>query len=310
MKLLSGFTLLLLVAVVYCQSTNPGNFAPRLTIDDYRTGFNSALVIINSTTTFPAEAESIFTDPGNPSGLLGGERDLQVTVESGASGRPISSSVGNGEWEVSTPNGASGFVVLQWDGKDSTTDISFNGLGALDLTAGGTSQAFNISLETDISTQFNFFVYSPDGRSCENQVTIPDGEGITVNYYITFNEFVGDCSFSNVGALEILVEAFDNVDALCRFYGVVGEPVSPSPRPSGTPTPSPTPSPAVEVCLCQCPAFTCEIDFDLDDDENDAFYFDDDDNGLGGASGNGEEVSSASVLSFSVAILLAIALIY
>ena len=304
MNLLSGFTLLFLVAVVCCQSTNPGNFVPRLTIDDFRLGDNSVVVFTNRT--LPASESSVYTDPGNPTNLLGGERDLELTVETATGAAPVSASVGDGTWAISTPNSASGTVNLQFDGKDASTELAVGGLGSVDFTLGGSSQAFNISLETDIATEYNFFIYSPNGNRCDYQVSIPDGEGITRNFYLPFADFGGNCDFTNVGAAEILVEAFNNVDAVCKFFGTVGEPITPSPRPSGTPTPSPI----VEVCLCQCPAFTCAIDFDLDDDENDAFYFDDDDNGAG-ASGNGEEVSPASILSVSMAaILLVVAFIY
>jgi len=323
-----------LAAIVAGQST--GTFQ-RFAIDDFKSGVNNLFITIPQNPSFPIEQVSIYTDSGNPAGLLGGERDLKLAAESGPAGRLLTSQVADGEWSVSTPNGASGFANIQYDGKDNSFNLDNNGLGGIDFTDGGLAEAFTAIIEADVATEYTFTVTSSNGNQCTRTQTIP-GTQVEASYYIPFSSFTGNCDFEDVGAIDIFIEQFANVDSLITLFAVVGDPdptPSHSPSPTGNPqslsnTPSstrtptqaptqshtrtPTATPST-LCMCHCPAFTCELIFDPDDDENNVYYFDDDDHNpfgdpdpsSGGAITDSlDPKSGASVLEVSFAIFFAI----
>jgi len=283
----------------------------RRLIDDFSIGVRTIVIEIPDNADFPITDTAIYTDPSSaPPTLLGGERDLQLTAEEGPAGRILTSGVSAGEWNVAAPNSARGFAVMQWDGKDNSLTLDNNGLGGLDFTDGGLADRFRAVIETDIDTIYSFTVRSPNGGECNNDVSIP-GTQSSAEYFIDFSAFSGNCDFTSVGAVEILLEAFDNVDSVFELFATNGfedpspspAPQSPSnsPAPSDSPSPStippsssPTPSPSTippAKCMCHCPAFTCELVFDPDDDENNVYYFDDDDDNPGRASGSGVATS-------------------
>merc|ERR1712000_239844 len=284
----------------------------RRVIDNFELGVQSIVITIPQNANFPITDTSIYDDSQqSPDNLLGGERDLQLTAESGPAGRILNSGVSLGEWNVATPNSASGFAIMQWDGRDNSLILDEGGLGGLDFTDGDLADRFHATIETDIDTVYSFTVTSPGGGECTNDLSIPGRPGVADDYFINFSDFSGDCSFTNVGSVEILLEAFDNVDSVFYLLATNGieapspspspsrivEPSqspTPSPNPSDSATPTPSPSPSTippEKCMCHCPAFTCELVFDPDDDENNAYYFDDDDNNGGNASGSGVATS-------------------
>merc|ERR1711977_610383 len=107
----------------------------------------------------------------------------------------------------------------------------------------------------------------------------------------------GDCDFTNVGAVDVLVPSVDGADAVITQITGIGLPdpsasqtpappptrtpdpsasrtpaPSPSrtPAPSVTPTPSRTPSPQCTE-ICNCPVFTCHLVYDFDDSDE-VFY--------------------------------------
>jgi len=277
----------------------------KITIDNYEDGDQVIPIVLNSSlTSGNISATSFFTSAQgvNSNDILGGERDLQYTAESGSAGRVFSTSIsvvnGSGEWQISTPNGGSGVVLAQYDGIDNSIALNVKGFGAIsgansqggiDLTQGGTTTEFSVVVQSDQSTSYSIFAYGPDGTKCTNSFDVPQGN-IVVNSQLTFTSFTGTCSFSNIGALEIYVQAFANVDTLVSDFKTEGTnpttptaTITPSPGalPSNSPSPSSPPSRAVAPsqgeCYCFCPAFTCELVFDPDDDENNAYFFVSDD---------------------------------
>lgn len=335
--------LLALFAVVSVAFAAQGTFQ-RFAIDDFTIGEMSLLITIPTNPTFPISQISIFTDSGNNGdNLLGGERDLKLQADSGPANRVLTSNVDGGNWAVSTPNGATGFAEMQWDGRDNSFNLANNGLGGIDFTDGGLGTAFTTVIQTDVETVYTFTVVSPNGNQCTVDQTIP-GTQATANYFIPFSSFSGNCDFTNVGAIVVLIDQAENVDSVMTLFAVVGDPdPSPSRTPSrqvsasNTPTPSrltsasntptgtrtptqnptasgtrtPTPTPTT-MCMCHCPAFTCELIFDPDDDENNVYYFDDDDHNpfgdpdptSGGAITTLDPVSGSSVLEFSLALVV------
>jgi len=67
----------------------------------------------------------------------------------------LSTSVDNNQWDVSTPNAASGFAVQQYDGIDGSPNLNTKGLNGKDFTFDGSS-AIRCSIQTDIDTIYSF----------------------------------------------------------------------------------------------------------------------------------------------------------
>lgn len=264
----------------------------RIKIDDYEEGFNECTFVLSATP--PSSGfvgcTSIFTSTSGAKDtkILGGERDLIFVALTGSSGRVFSSSVSvvntTGQWDVSSPNGASGEVTMQYDSLDNSTTLQVNGFtqitgtsSGLDLTEGGLGEAFRMIVETDIATVYTISVYSPDGSHCDHDINVPSGN-VPQDVLLQFSQFTGSCDFKNVGAIVVVIQAFANVDTIVTLFETVGTPPSPTPSPSigASVSPSPSAAPAAE-CYCTCPAFTCELIFDLDDDQNNAYFFVDDD---------------------------------
>lgn len=329
--------MVLLVATVFAQSK-----VDRLKVDDYETGSNNVLISLNTTLTTsqpPIKQVSIYTSPNGASdkSILGGERDLQYTATSGSANRVFSSSVsvvdGSGQWEVSTPNGASGSVLMQYDSTDNNIALDVTGFtkitgtsAGVDLTEGGLGESFHTIIETDIATNYDINVYSPNGNKCTTTKSVPAGN-VPQDSIILFSSFSGNCDFDNVGAIELVIQAFANVDVIVTLFATQGDPdpvtpslsatpsISNSPSQGASPSPSPSPLPVAE-CFCQCPAFTCELIFDVDDDNNHALFFVDDDGfanskgyfggyGYYYANGVGQSGSASTIVASFAAILAA-----
>ena len=117
---------------------------------------------------------------------------------------------------------------------------------------------------------------------CQFDISVP-GDDTLHDYYLSYEETrrIGSgCDFSAVGAIEIRVSMFENVDILIESFATYG-PVPPTPTPSRTRTrspsaiPTPTSSPSLsptrtpisvtpsvtptEQCICRCPVFTCHV---------------------------------------------------
>merc|ERR1712032_1234753 len=175
------------------------------------------------------------------SDILGGERDLRLTVLSGSDNLVLSSGVSNGLFQCATPAGARGRSTLQFDGVDGSINLNPSGLGGLNFRNNG-GNSFRVSVTSDLATRVDFLVYSGSTSS--------------------------GCDFSSVGAIEIVTQMEPNVDVQVSLFSVYG-PIPATPSPTRTPTPIPsnsvtpsrTPTPS-NRCVCNCNAFTCDIRVD------------------------------------------------
>jgi len=253
-------------------------------IDDFIVDTPTVFVRIPSNPSFPIIAPDAIGASTQDNSILGGERNIQLTVLGGDPNIIVSTTVAQGEFNCATPNGANGNTLLQFDGVDGTIALDTNGLGNRDFT---TENAFAIrtDIESDLPTTLEFRVYSPGGGQCTYFLDHTDvGDDVIVEYVLRYDDFdTQGCDFSNVGAFEVFVNQPDNVDVIIYFISVWG-PTAVSPSPSRTPTPgpsvtrTPTPAPSVtrtptpspsDTCVCRCPIFTCEV-FRVDDGN---YYF-------------------------------------
>lgn len=244
--------------------------------------------------TTPASGDfdpQIATASTQSNSIIGGERDIQLTALSGNS-LVFSTSVNNGVWDISTPQRGSGFSFLQYDGVDGDIEVDEEGLNSLNLISDFGS-AFRIVYLVDEDTDITLVVYG-NGNVCDRVIPV---DGIPGNNLqesiISFASFTGNCDFSDIGAIEIYVAGFVNVDFALTTFVTYGE-VAPTPSrtpsrsaspttpetASNTPTPSAAPSQEVNACECDCPAFHCGLVYAVpgdDDDTVDDDIHDDDD---------------------------------
>ena len=246
----------LLVALASAQQ-----FQDILTVDDFIIETPTIVILIPSNPSFPI-SESRTTSASDAS-IIGGERNLKLTVTSGDSNLVLTSGVAGGDFTCSTPNNAAGNSVIQWDGVDGSVD-TLTGFSATNFRQNN-GESFRTLIESDIQTTIVFRVFSGSAQ-CSRSLSIP-GDDTTNEYILDFNDFDGSCDFGSVTAVQIDVEMFDNVDVLMELFVTYG-PVPVTPSSSRTPTPTPTATPPPVGCVCQCPVFTCEV-FRVDDQ----YYF-------------------------------------
>jgi hypothetical protein len=260
-----------LLAVATCQ------FQDITIIDDFSVQTPTIIILIPANPSFPIQDQRFVAD----SAILGGERDLNLIVTSGLAQLVLTAGVAGGTYSCSTPNGAQGTSLLQYDGVDGSMTLAPSGLNNdpdNDFTIGG-AFALRTFIQVDIATTIDVFVYSGSAsNSCKKTISLP-GDDTNHEYILNYNTFqnVGSgCDFTNVGALEFKVQMSPNVDVIIEFFSTYG-PVPTTPTPSASrsrvPTPSPTPSPTIsDTCVCICPQFHCAL---IRYDDNDKLAFDD-----------------------------------
>merc|ERR1712137_878833 len=234
----------MVIAVVLAQQ--PG-FQDTLVIDDFTTV--TPQIIIQ--TALDSQYPIVQTRSTVASDVLGGERDLRLTVFSGTDNLVLSSGVSNGLFQCATPAGARGQSTVQYDGTDGSINLNPSGLGGVNFRNNG-GNSLRVSVTSDLATRVDFIVYS----------------GSAVDTVILFSQFSNGCDFSSVGAIEIVALMEPNVDVQVSLFSVYG-PIPQTPTPSNTPsripsqsvTPSRTPTPS-DRCVCNCNAFTCDIRVD------------------------------------------------
>src|SRR3990167_2597062 len=208
------------VVFLFVIITHQTNYIPLATIDAFQ-GYGSTLFIITgSTSTFP---DSVVEYNQN-STILGVERDVELTVESGLFNSVYSIGVGTGEFWMETPTGGSSYSLLQYDGVDGSMSLQANGLRNFDATFGGNATAFFIVASTDVSTKLMITLWGPTNSQIASvTVSIPS----TSSHYelvIPYSDFVTKSgTLTNVGAIELTVDAPQDVDIVLFYFGIIGE---------------------------------------------------------------------------------------
>jgi len=257
--------LILATALVSAQQ-----FQDLFFIDDFTIESPTIVIVIPNGASFPVSDTR--TTSGPDANIIGTERNILLTVDSGSANLVLTSGVAGGSFSCATPNEARGSSLIQWDGVDGSVNLSPAGLGSRDFTAED-GFAIRTFIESDIATTVTFRFYSGSaGAMCARTLQIP-GDDTTNEYIMEYTSFTNGCDFSNIGAVEIFVEMFDNVDVLIEIVSIYAPiPQTPSNTRTRTRTPTPTPSRSPtpsDTCVCRCPIFVCEV-FRVDDGN---YYF-------------------------------------
>lgn len=131
--------------------------------------------------------------------ILGGERDLLIDqiAQDGPTDPSIESSIGVAVSRLAFSNdtGAMGIGEVQWDGADGSGVLDPTGLGGIDLTDGGTLNAFLVeTISSDANWNFEVIAYSDATnwtRISFAATEVPSGTGPVLST-ISFEGFTND----------------------------------------------------------------------------------------------------------------------
>jgi len=199
----------------------PANAAGTLgtTFDDFADTTPQVVTADNTTPTANGSADH--------SGALGGERDMIVVLTNPASGEEVTlDSQANRLMFSSTLNAQGDFTAI-YDGADDDGDtLAATGLNGQDLTAGG-ANAVKVRVQADqANATVRLRIYTDATNYSDSApFTIPgtDTPTDTTFYFANFSVgagAAGAATFSNVGAIELLVETNTNgTDGLVTLLG-------------------------------------------------------------------------------------------
>ncbi len=171
-------------------------------------------------------------------GAVGGERDLELTrvgAEGGGADVDVNGG-GQGQLLFSPGIGTDAILRVVWDGEDGVADeVDATGLGAVDLSEGGTLDAFAIEFDSDLATTLSLRVYDasdPAGTSwSEAMVPVPGTGGAFLVLEVPFAAFAetgpaGAADFTNAGAIALEVVGVPALDLALTSVRVVPEPAA------------------------------------------------------------------------------------
>ena len=186
-----------------------------LLIDDFTVSQDS--IIVEATTTLFPVSMSNYQEDDSQAHILGGERDMQITLTSGNYYLSAGCGVGS-QFKYQTPNKLNGYSFLQYDGKDQSINLNITGFtsipgasNGLDLTNNNGS-IFNITLtSSDNDFGMEVYVYDVNGGTCINHINM-EVNNKPINVLLYFSDFTGNCIFQQVGAIELYFIADGEVD--------------------------------------------------------------------------------------------------
>lgn len=162
---------------------------------------------------------------------LGGERDLFVMLTSGTGSvqlRVLAFGV-NPVLQFDNSAGVVGERTATWDGQDNDgDDLNPTGLGGVDLTDGGASTAFNLLIGADNPNGLVTIRVFTDGLNwSQGSVAIPNTGGLaTSTVILDFSSFIvgggSGADFSNVGAIQLMIEGSASVNGQIDTLEVIG----------------------------------------------------------------------------------------
>lgn len=171
---------------------------------------------------------------GGAGALLGGERDVRLTINSSTFGTGAEVHIGHlahggDTTSFSVTAGVDATTILQYDGVDGTFARNPIGLGAVDLTQGGANNSFVFDvLYSDQNAQIQIDLTGPGGATATMVApvvtsAIPPGP---TQIYVPFALFTpaGGFSFTNVGSIQVRLDGPSAQDTVLGRIAVVPEP--------------------------------------------------------------------------------------
>lgn len=176
-------------------------------------GSAHAVLIDSFDTAQSVTSDGTSTSEVNGAGILGSERDLAVTVDSGSgnTASDVNMTV-SGSLTYESPPLTSGSATAVWDGDDDSQTVdSGSGLGGVDLTADG-SDSLQLDAIADLSgSSLVFTVWSSSSDSSEYTLALPSDPTFTLqSFSILFTDFAtvsgAGADFTSVTAIQMVVD--------------------------------------------------------------------------------------------------------
>ena len=140
--------------------------------------------------------------------VLGGERDVSITVTNSTTGANAIINAAGGDLYFSTGFGVFATVVLQYDGFDSSPALNAgdnaNNLNDKDLTLGGKADSVLLSFSSDHEFEAVVSFYSSGGRVSSARNIVPPNPGFE-EVLVPFYQFRGDADPKAIVAFELRV---------------------------------------------------------------------------------------------------------
>jgi hypothetical protein len=180
-----------------------------------------------------AQTAFVFGGPGFDSnqvsgaGILGGERDLAVVLNSG-SVASIDVALGSlAYWQLFASLGTG---VIVWDGPDGSPVVDYTGLGGVDFTDGGGENSVVIPLlSNNLSAPLVLTAYTDASNFSTATVNTPGGVPPLVDLTVLFTDFVdtgplGGADFANIGAFSLFIDGNATPDLNLDVAAMTPEP--------------------------------------------------------------------------------------
>ncbi|MCB9436685.1 MAG: DUF11 domain-containing protein [Anaerolineales bacterium] len=222
MRLFNKYLVLLVVmAMVMPFLSIPPNIAEAatITIDGFDTD-QATLDLVH-----PGGTGSTTGSTVTGGGMLGGERDVRLTLNSGiVPGNGVHTTTAGGFFSYGQDPTANGSVQIQWDGVDGDFNtLNATGLGGVDLTGGGTSDAFIMGvLFDDLAIDVAIEVYTDAGNASTRTLSLPGSIFVATEVAIPFSSFTptlgGGANFGNVGAITLSFTSPTAPDIVLDFF--------------------------------------------------------------------------------------------
>ncbi len=190
-----------LVSILIAHAAATGA-AWAITIDDFTTSQAT------QTLTYPPAGTTAAASVSG-AGILGGERDIEVDLTGGSTpGNQISAGVAAATFNQSQDATIAGTSRIVWDGTDGLPTVNATGLGGVDLTGGGTQDAFLINVAaSDTTVAVTLEVWSDAGNASTLTVQLQGPVTSTTLFvipYVAFGPLLGGgASFNHVGAISL-----------------------------------------------------------------------------------------------------------
>ena len=162
---------------------------------------------------FPISSSS-FEDDATLTHILGGERDIQLTVTGPYDSASVQVHIG--ELNYQSVDGLSDNILVQYDGEDHSINLNKTGLtsipgasNGLDLT--NNRKAFNFSLVgfPDFGVSLN--IYDINGGVCNFLYNNAGTHYFPIYPQIPFSSLMGNCNLKQVGAIEFFLKHMDRL---------------------------------------------------------------------------------------------------
>jgi len=191
----------LAAAVLWIGSVSTAYSA--IIIDTFDTSQSAANVI-----PFPPVPTSVAGGPG----IIGGERDFDLTLLSGPGATLQANFGGNSMLEHGQLGSSTATSLIVWDGPDGdASTLDPTGLGGVDLTDGGTLTGILLGLDVnDLVAPLTLTAYTDAGNFSSATVILPGGVPPMIFLFVPFLDFVTQAGtgadFTNIGALSLFID--------------------------------------------------------------------------------------------------------